>query len=129
LTDGGLIANNPTEFAITHAHYLWDSEPSIVVSLGTGISSPNKVSNSPLYWANQVARKVSDSEAIHKRVKKSKKRYPYHRLNVDGIGEIGLDDTDPKSFDILVKDTQKYCSDNDELFKLISFQLIALRKF
>jgi len=127
--DGGMMANNPTEFGIFEAHNLWpDQDINTIVSIGTGIPVAGKGSVNVLRLVDELVNIATDSQLIHDRItewlKLTQPTPNYFRLSPPGIGSIRLDESsEPLLFD-MEKKTNEYMSQPQQLQTIEQFKVL-----
>lgn len=113
LVDGGLVANNPTEFAIFEAKRLWpDRSIDLILSIGSGMPSEGVGDLSLMKLLGSVVNLVTSSEDINRRVAQwlyvLEYKKLFKRFNPPGITDMSLDTVDPKYLQAGITCTQRY---------------------
>lgn len=112
--DGGLVANNPIQFAIMEASTLWPfSDFACVVSIGTGLlenNSPSQQAHGISDIINDLVMAATESELTHQMVSGATylKNGSYFRLNPPLSKPISLDSYEPAQIDLLIEESNIY---------------------
>jgi len=127
--DGGMMANNPTEFGIFEAHNLWpDQDINTIVSIGTGIPVAGKGSVNVLRLVDELVNIATDSQLIHDRVtewlKLTQPTPNYFRLSPPDIGSIRLDESSVPLLVDMEKKTNEYMSQPQQLQTIEQFKVL-----
>lgn len=113
--DGGLIANNPSEVVISEARTQYGPNVrfGLLLSIGTGEKRPTQLrvtsAASIISFTKALGHIVTDSEKVHQRVYDRFEESglgTYIRINIPGIGDIGLDDC--KAIPKIIEITKEY---------------------
>jgi len=125
LIDGGMVANNPTELAIFEAYHLWPHDTlGMIVSFGTGSTSPRKGYTNILEFGKDILNLVTNSEAIHRRICEwlESEQHPidYFRFDPTGLGGLPLDCTNLNQLQQGIEISEHYLTDQPQLAHLIA---------
>lgn len=129
--DGGMTANNPTEFSIFEAKRLWQDRPiELVVSLGTGKPDNLPGSIGLRGLLGEVIDVATGSQEAHRHVKRwlqlTMPETAYVRFSPgDNTGGVPLDETDPKILDAMLQTARKYMENKADKIALFKERLFS----
>eukprot|EP01103_Thecamoeba_quadrilineata_P003590 TRINITY_DN1334_c0_g2_i1.p1 TRINITY_DN1334_c0_g2~~TRINITY_DN1334_c0_g2_i1.p1 ORF type:complete len:1437 (+),score=268.86 TRINITY_DN1334_c0_g2_i1:84-4394(+) len=124
--DGGLVANNPCEYAIKLAQSLWPGRSiDCIVSIGTGATEKSKKKPPPLIWLLTALIQGAVNEDVVSKELKQRHQSKYFRLNPELDSQPAVDASDPVVLEKLEKNTQKYLDQNLQKVNLLIRKLIA----
>ena len=97
-SDGGLLYNNPVQLVHGEASEMFEGREQLIISLGTGIGSPEKFDPKLLTVARLLGGLATETENTandfyRREDGKAAKAGRYFRFNVPGMGDIGMDET------------------------------------
>jgi len=116
--DGGLVANNPIQFAFMEASNLWPfSDFACVVSIGTGLldnSSQGHQAHGISDIINELVMAATESELTHQMFSNATHLHgSYFRLNPPLSKPISLDSYQPAKINLLIEEAHTYINSNE----------------
>ena len=112
--DGGLLENNPVQDVDAEASEMFDGREHVLLSIGTGTTSTNTFNPNLVTITDSlvsIALQTEKTAAAFYRRNDSKApgAGQYHRFNVPGLGDVGLDEAERRNEIRL--ETEKYLND------------------
>ena len=127
--DGGIAANAPTDLLISESFYLFESHPSIIISIGTGLQeTKHEINNDGLiYWGSRLASNATNSKGYYKAESRCKQhQWDISRLDPRSLSSYELDDH--KHTDSLIKEMKQALEEGSHFYKEVrrsSLKLMA----
>lgn len=133
--------NNPTAIGIHESRLLWPREKlHTVVSMGTGrfFKKTQEMQNQQVAktiglttsWRSKITSIIAsatDTEGIHTTLQDLMPASTYFRVNPILSEDLGMDVSEPKKMDILIKDARNFVKDNPVLMRQIAEKLTTPR--
>ncbi|KAG9245803.1 acyl transferase/acyl hydrolase/lysophospholipase [Calycina marina] len=120
-SDGALIYNNPVQLVHNEAGEMFPGEPTLIISLGTGIAAYKEFSPNVLNIGVQLAEIATqtdrDADAFFRQDGgKMHHLQRYFRFDIPGIGDISLDEAD--QLDMIKHASEKYMEIGETTVKM-----------
>ena len=125
MTDGAIVANNPTLIALTEAALLWPGAAiDAVVSLGSGrqVPRPSCPAN-VIQWVRIMVDVAMNSYVAHRTAATLLGTEVYFRLDAEGAGDVAVDEVDKAKVEEMLVLGREYCKRNDDLFARVAKRL------